>query len=154
MNTPSGKVETFLEKYQKLDSDVYKELDLILKKEKSMNDEEKDEYKKILIRQYQNLAYKIKNEEIDDNIGIVDVEIEVLNYKMVINNCNDYYIEHEDEFNNSINSREFIEYKLKQLRGVSDKIKYDLTFQLNMKNGVWLISGFSESDREKIHGLY
>ena len=51
-----------------------------------MNEEEKKEYKMLLEKQYQNLSYKIKNEEIVGNNATVEVEIEVLDYATSINN--------------------------------------------------------------------
>ena len=160
MNTPTGKVESFLDKYQRLDNDVLKELDLIIGKDKNMNDEEKNEYKAILEKQYQNLSYKINNEEIENNIAVVEVEIEVLDYKAAINKTLEYYKNNRDEFiddenkNDDETNHKYIDYKLKELRQVNSKVKYDLTFQLQKEDGIWQITSFTDTDRKKIHGLY
>ena len=49
-------------------------------------------------KQYQNLSYKIKSEEIDGNNATVDVEIEVYDYATSITESRKYYSEHRDEF--------------------------------------------------------
>lgn len=193
MNTPTSKVEEFLGKYQKLDKNVISELDEVLKKEDSMSDEQKKEYKILLEKQYQNLSYKIKNEEVEGDTATVDVEIEVLDYQTSINKAKEYYAENKDEFDNKDNKADkdneasedknnkdtdsdslkdkaedvkdetldkidsissFIDYKIKELKDVNDKTKYDLTFNLTKKDGKWKIDELSDEDRQKLHGLY
>lgn len=73
IQTPTSKVEDFLSKYQRLDKDILKELENIVEKEDEMNEEEKKEYKMLLEKQYQNLAYKIKKEIIAKDTATVDV---------------------------------------------------------------------------------
>ena len=63
-----------------------------------MTEEQKKEYKSLIEKQYQNLSYKIKNEEIVGNNATVEVEIEVLDYATSINNSKKYFLEHESEF--------------------------------------------------------
>lgn len=99
-NTPTSKVEQYLGKYQKLDKDVLADLDNVLDKDENMSDEQKKEYRTLLEKQYQNLSYKIKKEEVKGNTATVDVEIEVLDYQTSINKSKEYYAEHQDEFKN------------------------------------------------------
>jgi len=192
MNTPTSKVEEYLGKYQKLDKGVLEELDDVLKKETSMSEEQKKEYRTLLEKQYQNLNYKIKNEDIDGDTATVDVEVEVLDYQTTIDKSKEYYAEHKDEFTKEKSKDDnkdkektdnkveeavedvkdkaedvkedveekiddissFIDYKIKELKEVSDKTKYDLTFNLTKEDGVWTISELSETDLRKLHGLY
>ena len=186
MNTPTSKVEDFLGKYQKLDKKVLTELEETLKKDDSMNEEQRKEYQILLEKQYQNLSYKIKNEEIEGDTATVDVEVEVLDYQTSINKSKEYYAEHKDEFKDGDkkdeedNSNEtvkekveeaaddvkdeakdkidniasFIDYKIKELKTVNEKIKYDLTFNLTKENGEWVIDDLNDEDRQKLHGRY
>ena len=192
MNTPTSKVEEYLGKYQRLDKGILEELDDVLKNETSMSEEQKKEYRTLLEKQYQNLNYKIKNEDIDGDTATVDVEVEVLDYQTTIDKSKEYYAEHKDEFekdqtkdDNNDNEKtdnkveevaedvkdkaedmkdeveekidnisSFIDYKIKELKEVSDKTKYDLTFNLTKEDGTWKISELSESDLKKLHGLY
>ena len=187
-NTPTGKVEEFLGKYQSMDSDVLTQLDNIISNDTSMNDEQKSDYQALMEKQYQNLSYKIKNEEIDGDNATVLVEIEVYDYANSILESREYYNEHRDEFeedndndtnndndaNDSLlddaedaiedageavedaidNLTSFIDYKIKQLKDVTDKAKYEITFYLYKEDGEWVVEDISDIDRQKIHGLY
>lgn len=180
-NTPTKKVEEFLGKYQSMDSEVLTQLDSVISSDKSMSDEQKKNYRSLLEKQYQNLSYKIKDENIDGDTATVDVEIEVLDYATSISESKKYYEEHKDEFkddsddtnyddNDSLvedakdaaedigdaieDSASYIDYKLKQLESVNDKTKYTITFNLKKENGEWKVQNISDEDRQKLHGLY
>lgn len=186
MNTPTKKVEEFLGKYQSMDSEVLAQLDNVISNDSTMSDEQKKEYQALMEKQYQNLSYKIKDEEIDGDKATVDVEIEVYDYATSIAKSREYYNEHTDEFkddakatidtdddndnnNNDANDEEdsvndndsiveetasYIDYKIKQLKNVTDKVKYELTFNLVKEDGEWKVQDISDVDREKIHGLF
>ena len=98
MNTPTKKVEEFLGKYQSMDSEVLTQLDDIVSTDTTMTDDEKKDYRSLMEKQYQNLSYKIKDEEIDGDNATVLVEIEVFDYATSINKSRKYYDEHPDEF--------------------------------------------------------
>lgn len=142
MQTPTSKVEEFLSRYQRLDKDVLKELENMVDNEEKMTDEEKKEYKTLLEKQYQNFAYKIKKEIIAKDIATVDVEIEVLDYSTAISkskkNC----------------EKNIIECKIKEMKLVNNKTKYDLTITLYQEDGKWIIENLSDNDIKKLHGLY
>ncbi len=177
MDTPTSKVEEFLGKYQRLDDDVTSQLDGVLADDKSMSDEQKEEYRAILEKQYQNLSYKIENEEIDGDNATVDVEIEVLDYATTIQKAKEYYDQHKDEIEKEADKEQsdndnvvedategveeaveesaaYIDYKLKELKSVSDTTTYTLTFYLTKEDGEWKIDDLSDLDLQKIHGLY
>ena len=188
MNTPTKKVEEFLGKYQSMDSEVLTQLDDIVSTDTTMTDDEKKDYRSLMEKQYQNLSYKIKDEEIDGDNATVLVEIEVFDYATSINKSRKYYDEHPDEFKDedkaTINddnkdnnkddntlgdkasdavdsakdkieeSSKYIEYKIKQMMNVTDKIKYEITFHLTKVDGTWKVDDISDIDRQKIHGLY
>ena len=97
METPTTKVEEYLGKYQRLDDDVSTQLDQVLDDDNTMSDDQKDQYRALMEKQYQNLSYKIENEEINGDSATVDVEIEVLDYATTIADAKEYYQEHKDE---------------------------------------------------------
>lgn len=194
MNTPTKKVEEFLGKYQSMDSEVLAQLDQVVADDTTMSDDQKKEYRSLLEKQYQNLSYKIKNEEIDGDSATVDVEIEVYDYATSISNSRKYYDEHPDEFadnddnteatinsddatdNDNITSNgktdeddesladeigdaleettKYIDYKIKELKNVTNKVKYTITFHLTKVDDEWKLDDISDIDRQKIHGLY
>ncbi len=172
-NTPTNKVEEFLGKYQSMDSEVLTQLDKIISDDTNMSDDQKKDYQALMEKQYQNLSYKVKDEKIDGDEATVDVEIEVFDYANSILESKKYYNEHRDEFesDDSFNNdkenesdevvggaiddvAEFIEYKIKQLKDVTDKAKYEITFHLTKKDGEWVVEDISDEDRLKLHGLY
>ena len=136
MNTPTVKVEKFLGKYQKMDKEVIKELDYMLEKETGLSKKQKKEYKELLKKQYQNLSYKIISEETNNNHSIVEVEIQVLDYK------------------SAMDKKNTIEMRIKEMKKVTAMTKYKITIPLSKKDGVWFIDEISEDDRQKLHGIY
>lgn len=166
-DTPTKKVEEFLGKYQSMDSDVMAQLDNVISDDENMSDKQKKNYRGLLEKQYQNLSYKIKDENINGDNATVDVEIEVLDYATAQAKAKKYYEEHKDEFNDKDDNSlvegaeeslekmaSFIDYKIKQLQSVTDRRKYDITFSLTKENGKWKVQDLSDEDIEKIHGLY
>ena len=97
MNTPSKRVEEFLGKYQTMDEDVITDLDRVIDEENA-SDNYKTEYKALMEKQYQNLSYKIKEEETNGDDATVTVEIEVFDYQHALDKAEEYIEEHEDEF--------------------------------------------------------
>ena len=51
-------------------------------------------------------------------------------------------------------TKEYIDYKIKQLKDVTDKVKYTITFNLSKKDDKWVVDDISDMDRQKIHGLF
>lgn len=177
MSTPTDKVEAFLGKYQSMDEDVLVQLDQVVDKDDTMNDDQKDKYRALMEKQYQNLSYKIENEDIEGDSATVDVEIEVLDYATTISKAQEYYNEHkkeieeeyQDKKDNNDNDLEdaadevgeaveesaaYINYKLKELEAASDTVTYTMTFYLTKEDGEWVLQDISDLDRKKLHGLY
>ena len=91
INTPTKKVEELLSKYQMVDQDISSEIDNLLNDEVTLTSDEKVKYKDIISKQYKNLVYTIKDETVDGDNAIVTVEIEVLDYKKVIDEVDSKY---------------------------------------------------------------
>lgn len=159
MNTPTRKIEDYLMKYQKLDKEVIMDLESSIDKDENMSKEQKDKYKDIMKKQYQNLSYKIKEEIINKDNATVDVEIEVLDYQSSITKSKKYFSENREEYTKDTNKeiesiKEYIDYKLEELGKVDDKIKYEITYSLSKEDGKWIIDKITDTDIKKIHGLY
>lgn len=141
--TPTMTVSSFFQKYQNLDNDIRKSLNLIVNKE-NMTKKEQEEYKSLLEKQYQNLSFKIKNEETNKDYSTVEVEIEVLNYQ------NAKQLAREK----SNNQKNYVKEQLKEMKQTKDKIKYNLTLYLEKNNDYWKIRELTEEDIKKIHGIF
>ena len=97
LNTPSRKVEEFLGKYQTMDKEVIKELDDSIE-ELDASDNYKMEYKNLLMKQYQNLAYSIKDEDITNDKALVETEIEVFDYYNTLEKVDEDINKYKDDF--------------------------------------------------------
>ncbi len=156
MNTPTRRVEEYLGKYQILDSSVLTQLDSVVDSS-SYSEEYKEEYKELMIKQYQNLSYKIKSEYTDGDNANVIVEIEVFDYNNALNEAIDYIEEHSDEFmddDDESRDEKIEHYKINAMKEVTDKASYTINFSLVKDNKKWVLEEVSDSDLEKIHGLY
>ena len=92
--------------------------------------------KKIIKKGYQNLTYKIKDEKIDGNLATVEVQIEVLDYKKIVNNSD-------------------ITTRIDDLEKASETINYTINFELSKDDsGNWILNPPSSSDIKKIQGMY
>ena len=136
-----------------------------------------------MTNQYKSMEYKITDEMIEDNNAVVDVEVTVLNYGSSIKDSENYLKEHKDEFKKEVEEKtednnilyndkskdettrdiekdeidedKYMEYKLSQMEKVTDTVKYNIEFNLTKnKDGNWEIDDLSDSDLEKLHGIY
>ena len=155
MNTPIKKTERFLEKYQMLDDDLLNELSYKIESTELTIDQ-KNTYRNLMKRQYSNLIYEVKDEEIDGKVAIVKVEIEVYDYSLANSKTLEYARNNQDEFitDNKIDQKKYIDYKLNIMKSIDERIKYTLELKLIKKNKNWVMDELSEETLQKINGLY
>ena len=158
MNTPTKKVEEFLSKYQTQDKDVLDQLDDVIEEAGTMVDEQKESYRDLMKKQYQNLSYKIKDDTEDGDSATVEVEIEVYDYGKAISEAETYLTTNREEFldedTQEIDAKKFLDYKISQMEDVKDRIKYTINFTLTKVDDEWKLDDISDIDRQKLHGLY
>lgn len=157
MNTPTKKVEAMLNNYVTLNKDVLDDLDNTLLSETIMTSEQKEHYKKILKRQYQNMSYEIKNETIDGKTAVVEVEIKVYDYYKVNQESENYFNNNQSEFkmeDGTIDITKYNEYKLNALDKTNDRVTYTLNLTLSQDNGNFVLDDLTDTEISKIHGLY
>ena len=146
-NTPTSKVEDLLNKYQRLDSDIEKGIDTVVGEE-SLTGVERDRYKKIIEKQYKNLSYQIKDETYNGDVCTVTTEIEVLDYKKIINEVNNNYQ------NKNYTKEEYNNEKLDKLEKTKDKVKYTIDFKVKKENNNWTLEALDDDTIKKIQGTY
>lgn len=171
LNTPTGAVENYLKRYQNLDDDVVAQLEDVIDTDVTMSDEQKKDYKDLMINQYKNFSYKIVNENNMGDESEVEVEVEVLDYASSVGESRIYYQSHQDEFKEDNKSTDddvvggvvgdsidtlssFIDYKIKNMKNVTKKSKNTITFYLNKIDNEWVVEDLSDRDIQKLHGLY
>lgn len=156
-NTPTKKVENFLNSYRNLDEKVITQMNEIVNDDILMDEVQREKYKNILKKQYQDLIYKIKDEKIDGDNALVTVEIEVYDFYKVTKDSDNFYQENQDKFkdeNGNITQSKFIDYRLQKLKENKEKVKYTIDFNLRKVDNIWVLEEITDSIRQKIHGLY
>lgn len=157
MNTPTKKVEMFLGNYQSLDEEVLTQLDKIVAEEENFNTEQRNSYKDLMKKHYQDLTYDVKDEVIDGDVATVTVEIEVTDYSKAMAEAETYLAEHPEEFkdeNGEYDKSLFVTYRLEQLKDVNDTVKYTLELTLTKVDDEWVLDDITDVDERKIHGMY
>ena len=156
--TPTKKVEELLGKYERKDESVLSQLEKTIEEAGTMNDSQKDDYRRLMERQYEYIYYKIKEEKIDGNNASVSVEIEVYDYGKAITDAETYLTTNQEEFideeTKATDPIKFLDYKIKKMQKIEDRITYTINFTLTKKDGKWEIDELSDIDRLKLHGLY
>ena len=141
-NTPTKKVEEFLNRYQTLDSKVISDLDRVVEEEEKFNTSNREDYKELIKNQYKDMTYMIKNETINGDKAIVEVEITVKDYKKVMDEAEVYRNNNMQLFSDELgNYKEtmYIDYVIKQLKEAKDTVKYTLELGVTKKDKKWHI---------------
>lgn len=156
-NTPTKQVETYLNNYQTLDSNVLAELDSIVNNEELFDKDQKVTYRDILKKHYQDLTYTIKEETVNGDKATVEAEIEVTDYTKALKEAENYKTTNESEFMNDENEFDdvkFNTYKLDLIKESNERVKYTIYFSLTKEDGKWNLNDLTETEEEKILGIY
>ena len=165
-NTPTKRVEQFLNKYTSNDDSVLDQLKEMINNDSLMNDDQKEEYSDIMKKQYKDMTYEIKDETIDGDNATVTAEIEVYDYYKANKESEDYFNNNQSEFMDStdstaenaaesvINNAKYIAYRLEQLGKAKDRVKYTIDFTLTKVDDKWKLNDIDDATRQKLHGLY
>ena len=155
-NTPNKKVEEFLNKYQMLDEEILNELDNVIDSKTKLNNENKEEYRKLIKKQYKDMQYTIKETTIDGDVAKVKVEIIVKDFTKIINDAEVYKRENMKEFyeNEIYNDNSYKKYLIDKLKDAKDRVTYTLEFTLHKKNKKWTLDPITKEIEDKILGIY
>lgn len=156
-NTPTNEVEKYLDNFKKLSDDVLMDVDNVVSGE-DLTNENKETYKKVLLRQYENMKYDVVDENIDGNNATVKVNVTVYDYYKTSESASTYMNEHTDEFNdvNGIfDNNLFNTYRLGELLKTTDVTTHEITFNLKKDtNGNWVLENPNKETLEKLNGFY
>lgn len=141
--TPKSAVEDMLKKYQSKDEKVMSQLSDIMNSDTIYTSDQKKLYRNAIERQYTDLTYDIKDDEINGNNAIVTVEIEVYDYSNV--NVSDVDSSDVEAYNTA---------KLNAMIGTKERIKYTLELSVTKNGDEWEVDNLTDIERKKIHGLY
>lgn len=155
-DTPSNAVKEYLNRYRDNDTVVVNELNEYLDTE-DMDDDTKEEYRKVYLRQYSNLKYDIKDETINGDEATVEVKITVFDYYKTNTLSGDYYTANSQDFldeNGDLDLTKYVSYKIDKLVETTDTVDYTLTINLAKVDGSWEVQPLSLDDLYKLHGTY
>lgn len=148
-NTPTSKVEELMTKYQTVDDDIKDEIEIVLTDE-TLTLEQKKEYRELIEKQYKNMSYEVKEEIIDGDKATVTVAIEVVDYKKVIQQLENQYIDKVDYSIEDYNTE-----KIAKLKEAKEKVTYTLDIEVSKTSeGEWKVDNLSNIDKKKIQGMY
>lgn len=156
-NTPTKKVETYLNNYQTLDSNVLAGIDAIVNDEELFDEDQQTTYRDILKKHYQDLTYTIKEETVNGDKATVEAEIEVNDYTKAMKQAESYRTTNSSEFlgeNNEFDEVKFNTYRLDLLKNSEERVKYTIYFSLTKVNDEWTLDALTETEEEKILGIY
>ncbi len=156
-NTPTKQVETYLNNYQTLDSNVLTKLDSIVDQEEAFDEDQKTTYRDILKKHYQDLTYTIKEETVNGDKATVEAEIEVNDYTKALKDAETYRTTNESDLQDEegkFDESKFNDYKLDLLRSSNERVKYTIYFSLTKKDGKWELDDLTQTEEEKILGIY
>lgn len=142
-NTPTARVEDFLSKYQMLDEKIVIDYtDLV--DDVGVDQDVKTRYEEVIKDQYRNMSYEVKEEEIDGDEAEVTVQIEVMDYKTIL-----------DKYDSSDYSRdEYHDKVLDELEDAKEKITYTIEFTLSKdSDDNWVVNELTTEDKEKLLGI-
>ena len=149
-NTPTSKVEERLSKYQMTDKVINIDDKMqFLTDVNVLTEDQKEDYHEIVSKQYKSLSYNVKDETVDGESAVVEVQIEVMNYKKAI-----------DEFDlemsyDGMHSEQYHSDRIEKLMKVKDKVTYTIEFNVNKDNdGNWKLEELDSSIEQKILGIY
>ena len=152
-DTPKKIIIKYLQDYQTLSKKVKDNINILVENEKTLNDEQKIKYKKILENHYSNIKYKIKKQQIVKDKALIITEIEVNNNIKVLKNS-EYKRYNFVDLNGDFLYENFNNYKIDKLKNEKSKIKYELVFYLHKKNNNWIMEELNKIDKYKMLGIY
>ena len=149
-------VVEYLDMYRSQDPDLIEQLDEYVDEE-DLTDEQKQEYKKIIEKEYSSLTYDIVNEKYEGDIAYITTKITVIDLYKAQTDAVNYFNDHNEEFNDdegNYDKEKFMDYKLQKMKEASDLIVYTIDFKVVKDGDDWKVSQLSNDDLEKIHGIY
>ena len=155
VSSPKNEILKLFLNYNSLSSDLMIQLDSVINSEELTN-EEKEKFKNILKKQYEDLKYKVIDEVVSDKTAVVSVEIEVYNLAKAIKESDEYLKNNKEGFykDGKFSNQLFWDYKLNRMEEQKERIKYKLDLTLTKIDKKWVLDELLESNRQKIHGLY
>ena len=154
--SPEMAIDTFFEKYRTKDENIITQLTDTIENEDLM-DEEKENYKSLMEKQYDQFAYVIKDIEVNENKATATVELTVLDYKSGILKAEEELKNNPEKFNGEngeFSEEKYMDYKIEEMTNVTATETHTIELTLTKEAGMWKVDQLSDEDISKLHGLY
>ena len=143
-NTPTSKTEELLSNYQMNKNNIPVSY-TYLTSDTNISSDIIKKYEDAIRKQYRDMSYEIKDEEIDGDTAVVTIEIEVMDFGKAINKYN------KSEYE-SVRYHELI---TKELENTKEMITYTLDITLTKdEKDKWVVDDLSLENRDKLLGIY
>lgn len=155
-NKASDAVKNYLNQYRNLSDNVIADLGHLTDTQ-NLNEKQKEDYKKIMKKQYQDLQYEIVEEEYDGDKATVTAKITVYDLYKVQEDADNYMNDNMEEFyddNDVYDNSLFLNYKLGKMQDNTETVSYTITFEVIKEDNNWVVVQPSAESLEKIHGIY
>lgn len=149
-------VKNYMNLYINNDESVLDELDEYTEREE-LTDKQKETYKEIIRNQYKNITYEITNEEYEGDTATITAKVKVYDLFKVQKAADEYLLNNHEKFYDETGTYDktlFLDYKLEKMKEQKEVIEYTIDFKVIKENDEWTVSQLSDSDLEKIHGIY
>ena len=121
------------------------------------NEESKVEVKEEKSNVVEEIKNEIKEETVNGDKATVETEIEVTDYTRALKQAESYRTTNESEFlddNDEFDEARFNNYKLDLIKESDERVKYTIYFSLTKENDEWVLDDLTETEEEKILGIY
>lgn len=149
-------VSDYLNQYKNLSDEVLADLDRVINEE-DFNEAEKEKYRDIMKKQYQDMQYEIVDEKYNGDAAVITAKITVYDFYKVEKEANLYMKDNIEEFFDTrdiYSNEKYIDYKLDRMNETIERITYTIDFNVKKKDSKWIVEQPTTMDLEKIHGIY
>lgn len=152
--SPVTLTKEYMNRYQKLDKDLIKNIKY------EYNDDltptQKEKFEDVMKRQYENMTYEITNEIVNKHDAIITVQFIVYDLSSAMDRANSYVEVYSDKFmkGNKFDPYKATDYKLQTLKKYEEKVTYSIDFAYYKENGKWKMTDLSDVDLKKLNGMY
>ena len=102
------------------------------------------------------MKYEITDEVYDGDTATVTTKITVYDYYKVQKEVAEYLKDNREKFykDGSYDEDSYIDYKLDTMKKYDKTVTYSIDFKVKKENGKWKVTDLSDTDIQKIHGIY
>ncbi len=155
LNEPKDKTEALFLKYNKLNDNVIRDLDIAIVNA-GIEEENYELVNKAFKRQYKDLKYKITKYSKNKDKAVIEAKITVYNYKKEITESNKYIKENINKFitDNEINKGKLEKYIYNNCLNTKKRINYKINIYYYKANNKWTLKPMNSEVISKINGTY